>query len=300
MIDVSIVIVNYNTFSLTCDCITSIYRLTKDVTYEIILVDNGSQERNPSDFKERFPLIKLLASHKNLGFAGGNNLGIEHATGDYILLLNSDTVLKNNAVFFAFERIKCDSSVGAIACKLLYQSGEAQPVAGRFPSLRRELRDLLRLNKGLTREQRSVLYLGTEWDYTKDTEVDWIWGAFFMFPKRILLMLENHKLPADYFMYMEDVLWCFKIRQLGFKIEYFARGEVYHLMRGSSEGIAPVDEFARYALKILPNEYDFIKRNLGWLYAKCYYLVKSLNHLSQRSANDLVKSKTFFSFVLKS
>ena len=88
---VSVIIINYNTFQLTCDCISSVLKHTKMVSYEIVLVDNASTERNPALFLEKFPSIKLVKSEKNLGFAGGNNLGINIATGDYFFLINNDT-----------------------------------------------------------------------------------------------------------------------------------------------------------------------------------------------------------------
>ena len=95
---VSIVIINYNTFQLTCQCIQSVIDLTGQVTYEIILVDNASSECDASLFKEKFPSITLVKNPDNSGFAKGNNLGIQHALGDIILLLNSDTYLTEDAV----------------------------------------------------------------------------------------------------------------------------------------------------------------------------------------------------------
>ena len=93
----SIIIINYNTFTLTSNCIQSIHDQLKEVDYEIILVDNASVECDPYLFKNKYPSINLVTSNTNTGFAGGNNLGLQHATGKYILLLNSDTELINNA-----------------------------------------------------------------------------------------------------------------------------------------------------------------------------------------------------------
>ena len=93
----SIIIINYNTFTLTCNCIRSIHEKLTGLSYEIVLVDNASVERDPNEFKALFPDIVLVASKENTGFTGGNNLGLKHASGEYILLLNSDTELINNA-----------------------------------------------------------------------------------------------------------------------------------------------------------------------------------------------------------
>src|SRR5437763_942905 len=93
----SIIIINYNTFELTCNCIESVIQYTTTIPYEIILVDNASTECDAELFKKRFPQIKLVKNPENNGFAKGNNLGIKHAEGDAILLLNSDTYLKVNS-----------------------------------------------------------------------------------------------------------------------------------------------------------------------------------------------------------
>ena len=133
----------------------------------------------PQEFKAKFPTIHLIESSVNLGFAGGNNLGIAAATGDLILLLNSDTKLINNAIFDGYRLLIQDDQIGVLSGACLYPTMQPQGVAGRFPSLSRELRELFRINKLLTTEKRKSYYLGDEWDYTQPTEADWVWGAFF-------------------------------------------------------------------------------------------------------------------------
>src|SRR4051812_12404319 len=95
---VSIIIVNYNTFELTSDCIRSVIAFTIGLEYEIILVDNASTECAPEEFLKEFPAVQLVKSETNGGFAYGNNLGIQHASGTRILLLNSDTALTEDSI----------------------------------------------------------------------------------------------------------------------------------------------------------------------------------------------------------
>ena len=113
--DVSIIIINYNTFSLTCKCIESLYKYNNGFSYEIILVDNASSECDAKIFSEKFPNINLVISEKNLGFAGGNNLGIKHATGNFILLLNSDTELIENSIFSCINYMKENKKIGVLS-----------------------------------------------------------------------------------------------------------------------------------------------------------------------------------------
>jgi len=147
---VSVIIVNFNTFELSSRCIQSVIEKTKLVDYEIILVDNASHECDAQKFKTLFPQIILVKSSINLGFAGGNNLGLQHATSNYILLLNSDTELINDAISLSINRIASNFYIGALSAQLLYPDGKMQYPASRFPSLKMELRELLRLNKNMS------------------------------------------------------------------------------------------------------------------------------------------------------
>ena len=108
----SIVIINYNTFQLTCNCIASLKEKLQGVEYEIILVDNASVECDANLFKEKFPFINLIKSSTNTGFTGGNNLGVNASTGEYLLLLNSDTELINNAPEICLGYIQQHKEVG--------------------------------------------------------------------------------------------------------------------------------------------------------------------------------------------
>ena len=126
MVKVSIIIINYNTYQLTYNCIQSIYDKCHGLDYEIILVDNSSNECNPDVFLEKFPNIVLVKSRENAGFSKGNNLGIEKAIGQYILLLNSDTVLVNDAVSICYEYLHSHATVGVVTTKLIFPDGRIQ------------------------------------------------------------------------------------------------------------------------------------------------------------------------------
>src|SRR5687768_13853975 len=118
MIEVSIVIVHFNTPQLTKDCIQSIIEKTKGISYEVIVVDNASTIHDADEIKEWFPEVVLIKSSINAGFAGGNNLGIAQAKGRYILLLNSDTVLVNDAVSLAFTYLENHPKAGVVSAQL--------------------------------------------------------------------------------------------------------------------------------------------------------------------------------------
>lgn len=230
--DVSIIIVNYNTFELTSQCLTSIYKLSK-ASVEIILVDNGSTECDPEKFLETFPTIKLIKSGENLGFSKGNNLGIASALADYILLLNSDTILLNDAVTQCHLFLKEHKDVAVATCKLQFPDGGIQHNCQCFPSVGKSLIELFRIQKLLPSVKRKLF--GPFFDYASVAYPDWVWGTFFMFRKELLSELPSNKLADDFFMYCEDMQWCMEFRRLNLEISFLPEAKITHLM-GASQG----------------------------------------------------------------
>lgn len=137
--DVSIIIVNYNTKNLTRNCLKSIYEHTKDLEFEVVVSDNGSTDGSIEMIKSEFPQVILIENNANLGFGAANNRGLKIAKGKYIFYLNSDTVILNNAVkiFFDYwEKSPEKETIGALGCSLLNKSLEVMHSGGPFPSYR--------------------------------------------------------------------------------------------------------------------------------------------------------------------
>lgn len=239
MVEVSVIIVNYNKPSLTRTCVRSIYEKTEGVTFEIILVDNGSSEGQLADIRKDFPDVRYVHNAENLGFSKGNNCGIALANGDYILLLNNDTVLANNAIYEAAHFLREHPRVGIVTCELVYPDGRKQHCCQRFPSVRYRLAELLRLQKLIGRKKGGRLLLGSFFSHDEIAYPDWVWGTFFMFPGRLLQNFPDHRLHETFFMYWEDVQWCWEIGKLGYKVAFTPAGKVIHLMNGS-EGPKPL------------------------------------------------------------
>lgn len=233
---VSIIIINYNTFSLTCDCIKSIYRHTTSVTFEIILVDNASLETNPNQFKELFPEIILVISPVNKGFAGGNNLGLEVAKGDLILLLNSDTFLIEDSIGKSVEYFSGLHNPGALGIQMKYRDGKSQYTARRFRSIGWELLDIFRfIPYLLPYRKRALLMLGKYFKNDFNCSCDWVNGAFFLFQKKLLNHFPSHKLDDRFFMYAEDQLWCWQFTQLGYTNYFYSETTVIHINNASTK-----------------------------------------------------------------
>ncbi len=229
----SIIIINYNTFQLTCRCIQSLYDKLTGLEYEIVLVDNASVECNPDLFKEKFPGIKLIKSAVNTGFTGGNNIGVENATGEYLLLLNSDTELINNAPKICYDYITANIAVGMVTCQLLYPDGKIQYNCRKFRTIGWELAEVLPFFRLLSKEEQGKKMLHHYFDHQTFADCDWVWGAFMLFPASIIQQLPDKKLSADFFMYCEDTLWCWEFKQLGYNIHFLPEAKVMHVHKGS-------------------------------------------------------------------
>lgn len=231
---VSVIIVNYNTFQLTCNCIKSVIEKTKEVPYEIILVDNASTDNDADDFKKLFPQINLVKSKDNMGFAKGNNLGIAQAKGEFILLLNSDTELIENSIFICYNEFLQRKNIGVLTCKLVYPNHSIQHNCQAFPSIIKIWLEKTRLHKLFSKKFRSSYLQGFYWNYDVFGYPDWIWGTFFMFRKNTLNVLTKKKLNEDFFMYMEDMQWCHDFYKHKIKIAYTPTTTIIHYSGGSN------------------------------------------------------------------
>ena len=231
--ELSVIIINYNTFQLTCNCIQSLYDKLIDLTFEIVLVDNASAECDATLFKQKFPNIKLIISPINTGFTGGNNLGVENAIGNYLLLLNSDTELINNAPKICYDYIIANPKVGMVTCQLQYPNGEIQATCRKFRTITWELLEVFPVFKFLSKKKQGQLMLHNYFNHQTFAKADWVWGAFMLFPKSIIQQLPEKKLSDLFFMYCEDTLWCWDFKQLGYEIHFLPQAKVMHIHKGS-------------------------------------------------------------------
>jgi len=279
--DISIIIINYNTFTITSDCIRSVIKFTSNVEYEIILVDNASTECDPQDFLKEFPQLILVKSDINGGFAYGNNLGIHRAGGEYILLLNSDTFLIENSVFKCLSYLKACKGAGALGCRMIFPEGVVQYTARRFKSIKWELLDLFRfIPMIMPYKKRSRLMLGKYFKCDESIDCDWVNGAFMVFEKKILDHLPQRKLDDRFFMYGEDQLWCEQIKNLGYRVVFYSGTTIVHI------GSASTDIKKQLGLRKLmrKRELEIMRLRKGnglyyWIFATIYTFKETARNL---------------------
>lgn len=270
---ITIIIVNYNSSDYTLECIESIHSQSVNFNYEIVVVDNSSKETDIEKLRNSNFRFSLIMNDMNTGFAKGNNLGISKAKGEYICLLNNDTILLNNALFFCLEKLESTPEIGVVGCKLLYQDLSWQKSYYEFPTIRNQLKKLFRI------KEKSV-------DADQACFVPWLTGAFLMFRKATLENFEGKKLKEDFFMYCEDIQWGMQFKKLGLKCFYFPKGQIIHY-QGKSSNFD--DDFSKKLKYYYPNLKILLRLEKGEWYAKLYFITLIFTFLSDLRQNSYSK-----------
>lgn len=231
--DLSIIIVNYNVSKFLHKCLKSIFKAQSKKRIEVMVVDNASVDKSPEMVKRDFPQVKLLCNKRNLGFAKGANQGIKISQGEYIFLLNPDTSVRTDKLDKMIDFMDKNKEVGVCGPKMTDTRGNVQYSCRRFPNYLTSISSsqslLFKLFPGNPLSQK---YLLTQKDTHQATEVDWVSGSALLARKDVLdgvgLLDEN------FFMYVEDVDLCYKVKRDGFKVIYYPLFEVEHLIGAST------------------------------------------------------------------
>jgi GT2 family glycosyltransferase len=224
----SIIIVNYNGAKFLYNCINSITK-SVDFNHEIILVDNNSTDKSVSIVRKHFKNVRIIENKKNLGFATGNNIGISESSGEYILLLNNDTILLT-PLSHIINKLKKNQSIGVIGGLLRYENGQIQPSIGYEHTPLRIIFFWLNI---FNIKSIPTIFKKNEYDlkkYNKDRRVDWVLGAFLVTRRSIWDKLNG--MDEKYFMYVEDSDYCKRVRKNGYHILFSPKFEVIHFDKG--------------------------------------------------------------------
>ena len=262
MCELSIIIINYNTGQLVRDCVKSIILQTNHINYEIILIDNASTEPI-APFLEDFKGINLILNESNIGFGRANNQGIEVANGEYVLLLNSDTIILNHAIEKTLAYLKSKVKTGLASCMLLNEDRSIQKSI--FSNLS-AISMIFSSNPFLSRLYKSRI----EIDYKETQFVHAVSGAFMLLRKEVFDKVKGF--DPDFFMYSEETELCRNRISKYYDIEYFADAQVVHL-EGKS---APRLKMYHQAML----SYALVWYKKGWDYYILYMLVCLLNLIS--------------------
>src|SRR3990167_4270533 len=234
-----VIFATYKQFSkkLIENCLASIFRFTEDVNFEVIVVDNGSEDDSPKLVKEKFPQVKLIPNKENLGFTKANNQGIKISKGKYILLLNSDTYLIENSFRKLLDKARSiGESLGSLGPLLLNKDRSIQQSAGFSPHLLQVFWWMTFIDDLPGGTVLEPYHVDHESFYKKDQEVGWVTAAAILVPKAVIAKVGAF--DEKIFMYGEEVEWCYRIKKAGYKVYFSPSTQIVHIGRGSSGKIS--------------------------------------------------------------
>ena len=262
--DVSVIIVNYNTLELTKNTIESVFEKTKELKYEIILVDNASTDGSVDFFENNYKnKIIFIKNTENLGFGKANNRGIEIAKGKYVFLLNSDTLLINNAIKILFDFMEKTKECGICGGNLYTK--ELQPTHSflrKFPSLLLEIQEYIKKKEKIR----------NDFNYTNfEQEVAYITGADMFIRKEILE--KSGYFDKDFFMYFEETELSYRIKRLGYKIVSVPQAKIIHL-----EGKSTIFKERKFTM-YLESKYKFYYKLYSLGIVKLHYYLYKVKYL---------------------
>ena len=260
-----VIIPNWNGMRFLPTCLSSLRRQTF-TDFQTLVVDNASQDGSGEMVEALFPQVRLEKSASNLGYARGYNLAASLAEGRYLFLLNPDTIVRPGALETLVRYLEAHPRTAAAGPKLLNSDGSLQYSCRRFPSLSAGLFRNTPLGALVRGDRFSRSYLMAEWDHARPREVDWISGAAICLRREA--WEEIGPFDEGYFMYCEDVDWCLRAWQAGWKIAYVPEAVVIHAIGRSSDLAARrmILEFHRSMVRFYHKHYAAAyPRLLRWL-----------------------------------
>ena len=240
---VSIITINYNESEVTLDLLDSVRKLSY-TNYEVIVVDNASPNDNPDKIKENFPEVNLIKSPENLGFAGGNNLGVKQAKGEYLLFINNDTIVPPNFIQPLVETLQKNNRIGMVSPKIKFHWDPTLiQYAGYTP-----------MNKWTIRNNSIGYHQKDNGDFDEPKETQSIHGAAMMVPKKVVD--EVGMMTEIYFLYYEEHDWAEMVKRAGYKIFYQPKSYILHKESISTGKFSPLKTYYISRNRIL-----FARRN---------------------------------------
>lgn len=252
----SIIILCWNDLKVIGDCLRSIYETSDANSLEVIVSDNGSTDGSIEYIRSHYPQVRVIENGTNLGFAKGNNAGIRESNGQYVLILNPDTIIHNDALERLVSFADRHQQAGAFGCRVLNRDGSYQGPARPFPSPFRDwiaalyLRPLGRLSKRFVSDK----YVG--WNGDTERVIDWQSGCCVMFRRDLLERLEGF--DEQFFYHFEEVDLCRRVWNAGYSVLYTPEASITHL-GGQSVNRFPI----RFELEKYRSRYRYFYKHFG-------------------------------------
>ena len=252
--DLSLIIVNWNTRDLLAQCLESIYTSPPDASFEVWVVDNASTDGSAQMVRERFHHVRLIENRENAGFARANNQAIQESTGRHILLLNPDTVVLPNAIMTLHQYLSAYPTAGVVGAQLLNADGSLQDSWGRFPSWGTEMPVFgpRFSQRPRSRRAREASMLPHEGPWL----VDWVSGACLMVKRAVVNSVGGF--DESYWLYTEDTDWCHRIWDSGWEVLFVPQAHIIHLSCAASK-----QRYLQTYLQFHRSRFQFLRRYRG-------------------------------------
>lgn len=241
--DLSILICSWNTEDDLRLCLKSLELEHATANFEVLVIENNSADGSPQMVENEFPWVNLHKMPRNLGFTGGNNFGLEHRQAGAAMLLNSDTVVHPGAIRAILDYAEKHPEAGIVGPRLLNPDGSLQLSCRRFPNPVAALFRNTPLGKLFPNNRFTREYLMSDFNHSEVKEVDWVSGAA-LYASAAMIEAVGH-LDPEYFMFCEDVDWCYQAWQKGFKVVYLPTAVITHAI-GRSTDKAPNRMIGRF------------------------------------------------------
>ncbi len=265
MIDLSIIIVNYNVKAFLQNCLISIQKGVNNISHEIIVVDNASDDGSVEFIKKNFPKVTLIEAKTNLGFSKANNLGLLKAAGKYICLINPDTLVQENTFVEMVKFFESNPEAGLAGCKILNPDGTFQLACRRsFPTPWVAFTKVIGLSKLFPKSKLFSKYNLTYLNENETYEVDSVSGSFMFLRRAVYEKIGG--LDEKFFMYGEDLDWCYRVKASGYKVFYLHLTQIIHY-KGESTRRSNLDEIKVFydAMRLFVNKHFSTSLLLGIL-----------------------------------
>lgn len=253
-VDLSVIIVNWNTRDLLADCLRSVYDTVTDCTFEVFVVDNASSDGSAAMVREQFPEVRLIENAENVGFARANNQALGQASGEFLLLLNSDAVLLPGSVLALLKFADSHPKAGVVGATLLNADGTFQAGPNDFPTLASVVAEAFGVAAWLYR--RPSYPSRSQDECSLPAQWDWVGGACLL--ARGSGIAQVGLLDEDYFLNSEEVDWCFRWRMAGWQVWHEPRAQAIHY-----GGASAARQSAEAKLRLWRGKITFMRKHRG-------------------------------------
>ncbi len=296
---VAIAIVTWNSAREIADCLAPLEALPEN--WQVWVADNASADETVKLIKEKFPFVKIIANNDNRGFAEACNQIAVASVTDFVLYLNPDAIAAPVELEKALNEITANEQIGVLGVKITDETGDLHKTCFKYPTLFNSFIEKLNFYRLLTAKQKREFLLGDYFDHQSSRETDWLVGAFMLSRREAIEKVGG--IPEDYFLFAEDLDFCYRVRQAGYKIWFYADAQIVHKGNQSAGQMPSEWRVERTVL----SKYAFCFIHFGWLRTRLIqlldltgnYLDSAIVHLRKPDSTFASEAKIYRKFTKK-